>query len=161
MSIYGKTKGGSRSNMSLVDLINAGVHVDALKKRALQVNNAEGAHRLCVAKCNEAASLKELQQTCKRLIKATVQLEYMKELIRIEPVAGPLYRIEEIKARFAAWRHAQNQREEIDSSIRYACAGRALRQMEKWEKESDPFSKAGGIWARLKLFFRRRQWSKE
>lgn len=124
MNIYGKIpKGASRSEMSLTDLLQAGVPAAALGKRSQQVNDADCARNLCMAKANEASSFKGLRQACERLIKATVQAEYMKELGRIEPVAGPLYRPEEIKARLAAWRHARSQREKIDASIRQAFSG--------------------------------------
>ena len=124
MNIYGKIpKGASRSEMSLADLLQAGVPTAALSKRSLQVNDADCARNLCMAKANKTSSFKGLRQACEHLIKATVQAEYMKELGRIEPVAGPLYRPEEIKARLAAWRHARNQREKIAASIRQAFSG--------------------------------------
>jgi hypothetical protein len=124
MSIYGQfPKGTSRSEMSLSELIDAGVNTEALIKRSRQVNDADLARNMIMAKINEATSFKELRQLCKTCIKASVRLEYFEELQRLEPVAGPLYRPEEFKARLAAWCHAQNQRGAITASIKRAFFG--------------------------------------
>lgn len=124
MSIYGHIpQGAARSKMGMAALLTAGVSPDALRKRALQVNGAEHARNTWMARANEASSLKQLRRACDGIIEASVRVEFMKELIRIEPVAGPLYRPEEIKARLAAWRHARSRRADIAASVRRSFFG--------------------------------------
>lgn len=124
MSIYGTIpKGASRSGMSLSDLLAAGVDKDALMKRMQQMNEAEGERDVSMAEINVAKTGKDLRKACGKRLKAEMHVEYVKELMRIEPVAGPLYRLEEIKARHAAWLYARKMSPVIEAGIRKALGG--------------------------------------
>jgi hypothetical protein len=52
-----------------------------------------------------------------------VNVEYVKELMRIEPVADSFCRPEEIKVRHAAWLHARKMSPVIEAGIRKTLGG--------------------------------------
>jgi hypothetical protein len=125
MNIYGEDcKDKPRSSMSMQDLIESGVSTDALMKRMRQMTDAEFVRDSCMVKINEAKSFRELRKALKQFIKASIYVEYINELSRIEPVAGPLYRPEEIRARVCAWRYIRKHRQAITDSLTRQFNGR-------------------------------------